>query len=121
MTSRPGSWNPPQHRIAGRFTRLYTDASQEDEIQRVSRYVQAYFSLLHSATNEIRPFQLVLEDADAIVGDDVVDIEKRRKQQCPDYDHVVLGGTFDRMHTGHKLLLTASALVAEKVRLLGFI
>ena len=35
-----------------------------------------------------------------------------------DYDHVVLGGTFDRLHTGHKLLLTASALLAEKVTVL---
>ena len=35
------------------------------------------------------------------------------------YDHVVLGGTFDHMHTGHRLLLTESALLSRQRLLVG--
>ena len=35
------------------------------------------------------------------------------------YDHVVLGGTFDHMHTGHRLLLTESLLLARRRLLVG--
>jgi hypothetical protein len=30
------------------------------------------------------------------------------------FDNVVLGGTFDHIHSGHKILLTMSALLASK-------
>lgn len=35
------------------------------------------------------------------------------------YENVVLGGTFDRIHAGHKLLLAMSALCAQKRLLIG--
>lgn len=35
------------------------------------------------------------------------------------FDHVVIGGTFDRLHTGHKLLLTESCLRSMKSLTIG--
>ena len=35
------------------------------------------------------------------------------------YDSVCLGGTFDHMHSGHKLLLTQAALLTGKRMLIG--
>jgi hypothetical protein len=35
------------------------------------------------------------------------------------YDHVALGGTFDLMHTGHRLLLTESLLLSRRRLLVG--
>ena len=35
------------------------------------------------------------------------------------FDHVVLGGTFDHMHMGHRLLLTESLLLSRKRLVVG--
>ena len=35
------------------------------------------------------------------------------------YDNVVIGGTFDRLHTGHKILLTESCLLCQKSLTIG--
>ncbi|KAK7508453.1 hypothetical protein BaRGS_00000019 [Batillaria attramentaria] len=35
------------------------------------------------------------------------------------YDHVVCGGTFDRFHNGHRLLLTQCCLICDKELLVG--
>ena len=37
----------------------------------------------------------------------------------PGYDHVALGGTFDHMHMGHRLLLTESAMLSCQRLLVG--
>ncbi|XP_029642104.1 bifunctional coenzyme A synthase isoform X1 [Octopus sinensis] len=35
------------------------------------------------------------------------------------YDHVVLGGTFDRLHAGHKVLLTQACLLSSRAVMIG--
>jgi pantetheine-phosphate adenylyltransferase len=35
------------------------------------------------------------------------------------WDHVAVGGTFDRLHCGHELLLAVTALVARKTVYVG--
>jgi len=105
------SWTPTQHRCHPRLTRLFTDAPDHGP---VIRYVQGHFSLFHSPETEMQatPLELGPEHSGTVrcrclKSASTVAVSRQ-------YDHVVLGGTFDRLHTGHKLLLTQSAMSAEK-------
>ena len=47
------------------------------------------------------------------------DASGTRGRPLPQYGSVVVGGTFDRLHAGHKLLLTAVGLVASRSVAIG--
>lgn len=46
-------------------------------------------------------------------------IDSGQEKVVQTYNHVVLGGTFDRLHTGHKLLLTEGCLLSTNVLTVG--
>ncbi|VDQ03685.1 unnamed protein product [Trichobilharzia regenti] len=60
-------------------------------------------------------------DLDPTVVDDKSndDDDKSLDEAYQDISHVCLGGTFDRLHNGHKILLTVGALLAKQQLLIG--
>lgn len=50
---------------------------------------------------------------------DVADVHQVIAGPAPPYDVAVVAGTFDRLHAGHRLLLTSAALVATRSLYIG--
>jgi pantetheine-phosphate adenylyltransferase len=51
----------------------------------------------------------------------MTDAEPEQKYNVSSYEHVVLGGTFDHLHSGHKILLAMSAWLATESVTVGII
>ncbi|KAJ3423575.1 phosphopantetheine adenylyltransferase [Anaeramoeba flamelloides] len=49
----------------------------------------------------------------------ITENQKKKKKNNPTFSGVVLGGTFDRLHSGHRALLTVAALSATKKLIVG--
>lgn len=78
---------------------------------------------LYEASMAVSPFLNTIVVPAIVEKDDVGESERPRTFLAKDlqafvteeyklFDHVALGGTFDRLHPGHKMLLTQAALVA---------
>lgn len=50
---------------------------------------------------------------------DIIEDSQYNKMRNELYDNVVLGGTFDRLHKGHKILLSTAALKCKKKLTVG--
>ena len=85
--------------------------------QMVVPTLQKIYQLGLSVTKQ--PFTLIPEKGEPFGAD----LEQKEIELTPfpfqQEDNVCVGGTFDHLHAGHKLLLTATALVARKTVIIG--
>ena len=116
----PPSSSPPtphpslSHTVGVVLTHLKTFSAMEctPAYELLSQRIQA------DSGNTPRMFQC-LEVKEEEEKEGSLNVEDANLPPISRYDHVVLGGTFDHMHGGHRLLLTESALLAQQRLLVG--
>ncbi|CAD5123211.1 unnamed protein product [Dimorphilus gyrociliatus] len=97
--------SPPQSITLGygQYETLLTDSN---ESQTVAKYAKEHILQAASALNVIK---LELN----------TQVEPEKEEVFKTYDNVCLGGTFDRLHAGHKILLSYGAMQAKKGIIVG--
>lgn len=85
---------------------FFNDTHSDDQ---VSRYFRQYFDVPNSSLPIVRLDEKSLRDETP--GDDHITDQV--------YDYVCLGGTFDHLHNGHKILLSTAQLKCDKSLTIG--
>lgn len=76
--------------------------------------------LVSSLSNKSPNFKTVyVHPNEDVCSEDTKDVSQNDKSENKLYESVVLGGTFDRLHNGHKILLSTAALKCTKKLTVG--
>ncbi|KAJ2960322.1 hypothetical protein NQZ79_g4287 [Umbelopsis isabellina] len=75
------------------------------------RFVQ---KLNEQSNNIYIPVEILEENEDATLEQDSTETKEVSSADAVRFENVALGGTFDHIHSGHKILLTMSALLTSK-------
>ena len=98
------------HRLRHGYDVILTDFSS-DRHQKLRCYAAALFP---STSCETKVLQGLGDLADSKLL-----AEKAADKAVETYDNVVLGGTFDRLHVGHKILLNEGCLLCDRTLTVG--
>lgn len=89
-----------------------------DNHDMVEKFSQNY-KLISSLFNQYPVKRPLVQNLKMKVDSESTNSDYNDDGQLKSYNNVVLGGTFDRIHTGHKIMLAEGCLLAEKQLTVG--
>nr|CAB3232481.1 bifunctional coenzyme A synthase [Phallusia mammillata] len=112
-----GCKNPAKHQLYRPIQCIMADLDSRS--QEVCQLLQKFVSSNYNYESPVDHKLPVIEIADYSKMDFSNTTNSSPKQPCNRKGSIVLGGTFDHVHTGHKLLLSEATLLADKRILIG--